>query len=87
MYPAPMYECNMTTTDDVRDALDHLRTANFDSMVYEDEIQVTFSENEAGQFFKAVRVNDFNAQTARLGNSLVSRIEAEEAGGLGDLFG
>jgi len=75
-----------TTTDDVRDALDSLSTVNFDSMVYEDGIQVTLSESEAGQFFKTIRVNGFEAQTKRLGNSLVSRIEAEESGGLGDLF-
>jgi len=75
-----------TTTDDVRDALDSLSTVNFDSMVYEDGIQVTLSESEAGQFFKTIRVNGFEAQTKRLGNSLVARIEAEESGGLGDLF-
>jgi len=75
-----------TTTDDVRDALDSLSTVNFDSMVYEDGIQVTLSESEAGQFFKTIRVNGFDAQTKRLGNSLVARIEAEESGGLGDLF-
>jgi len=75
-----------TTTDDVRDALDSLSTVNFDSMVYEDGIQVTLSESEAGQFFKTIRVNGFEAQTKRLGNSLVARIEAEKSGGLGDLF-
>jgi len=75
-----------TTTDDVRDALDSLSTVNFDSNVYDDGIQVTLSESEAGSFFKTIRVNGFEAQTKRLGNSLVSRIEAEESGGLGDLF-
>ena len=75
-----------TTTDDVRDALDSLSTVNFDSMVYEDGIQVTLSESEAGQFFKTIRIEGFDAQTKRLGNSLVARIEAEESGGLGDLF-
>lgn len=77
----------MTTTNDVRDALGHLRTVSTDSSVYDDGIQVTVSDEEAGQFFKTVRVRGFNAETKRLGDSLVSRIEAEESGGLGDLFG
>ncbi len=76
----------MTTTDDVRDALDSLSTANFNTSAYDDGIQVTLSESEAGQFFKTIRINGFEAQTKRLGDSLVARIEAEESGGLGDLF-
>jgi hypothetical protein len=75
-----------TTTDDVRDAFDSLSTVNFDSSVYDDGIQVTLNESEAGLFFKTIRVNGFEAESKRLGDSLVARIEAEESGGLGDLF-
>lgn len=76
-----------TTTDDVREALDGLSTASFDSHVYDDGIQVSFDESDAGAFFKAMRINDFDASTTRLGDSLVARIDAEDSNSLAELFG
>ena len=86
---APLYLNAMTTTiEDVRDALDNLSTVNFNEDAFDDAMQVTLSESEAGQFYQAVRVEGLEAQTKRLGDSLVSRIEAEEESeGLGNLFG
>lgn len=85
-YLRPLYSYVMHTTDDVRDALDHLSTVEFQTSDLSDGIRVALDESEAGQFFKQVRVNDFDATTKRLGDVLVSSIEAEQSDGLGDLF-
>jgi hypothetical protein len=77
----------MATTNDVRDALSHLTTAEFETSDLSGGLRVALSDDEAGQFFKAVRENGFNAETKRLGDTLVSHIEAEKSGGLSDLFG
>ena len=80
-----------TKVQEVKDALSHISTVNFDELVYEGGLQVTLSEDDAGLFFQQVRERGFNAETKRLGNSLVSRIDAEEEEeeeeGLGELFG
>jgi hypothetical protein len=76
-----------TTTDDVRDALGHLSTVEFETSDIAGGIRVALDESEAGLFFQQVRERGFNAQSKRIGDTLVSHIEAEESGGLGDLFG
>lgn len=79
----------MTTTDEVRDAFESFSTASFDESAFDEGIQVTVSEEEAGQLFEQIRVNEFDAETTRLGDSLVSRIEAEQSdeSKLAELFG
>ncbi len=76
----------MTTTKEVRQALDGLSTVEFQTSEQAGGIRVAVNESEAGQFFKTLRTRGFNAQTKRIGGTLVSHIEAEESGGLGDLF-
>jgi len=77
------------TTDDVRDALSHLNTADFDAVVFENSILVTVSESEAGAFFKALRVNGYEFTAKRLDDALVARIQTTESDttSLADLFG
>jgi len=75
-------------TDDVQDAFSHLSTVETEtSEQLADGVRVTVHESEAGPFFREVRENGFDADTTRLGDVLVSHIEAEESRGLGTLFG
>jgi cold shock CspA family protein len=75
-------------TNDVRDAFSHLSTAETEtSEQLAEGVRVTVHESEAGPFFREVRENGFDANTTRLGDALVSHIEAEESDGLGSLFG
>jgi hypothetical protein len=76
-----------TTTDEVREALDDLSTVEHENSDLADGLRVAVDESEAGSLFRAIRVNDLNADVSRLNDSLVAHIEAEESGGLGDLFG
>jgi hypothetical protein len=75
-------------TDDVRGALDHLSTVEFQTSDNADGVRVAVAEEDIGQFWQAVRINDLsdNVTSKRIGGSLVAHIEAEESGGLGDLF-
>jgi len=70
----------------VRNALGHLSTVEFQTSDLSNGVRVALSEDEAGQFFKTIRQNGFEAQSKRLGDTIVSHIEAEKSGGLGDLF-
>jgi hypothetical protein len=74
-----------TTTQDVRDAFDNLNTVIFQTE--DNVVQVTVAEDDIGAFYAELRDTDFEANTKRIGNRLVSRIEADEsADTLGDLF-
>jgi hypothetical protein len=75
------------TTDDVRDALSHLSTVEHENSDIANGLRVAVDEEEIGLFWQAVRQNGFEARANRFGDSLVAHIEAEESGGLGDLFG
>lgn len=75
------------TTDDVRDALGGLSSVEFETSDLANGIRVSLSDDEAGLFFQQVRENGFEASTKRIGDTLVSHIEAEESKTLGDLFG
>jgi len=81
------YSVAMTTTDAVREAFDHLSTVETESSELADGIRVAADESEAGQFFKTIRERGFNAETKRIGDTLVSHIEAEKSKSLGELFG
>jgi len=76
----------MATTNEVRNALGHLSTVEFQTSDLSNGVRVALSEDEAGQFFKTIRRHGFEAQSKRLGDTIVSHIEAEKSGGLGDLF-
>jgi len=76
----------MATTNEVRNALGHLSTVEVQTSDLSNGVRVALSEDEAGQFFKAVRINGLDATSKRLGDSIVAHIEAEKSGGLGDLF-
>lgn len=75
------------TTADVRDAFDSLRTAETETSDLADGIRVAVHEDEAGQFFATMRRNNFDAQSRRVGETIVAHIEAEQEEGLGSLFG
>lgn len=83
---APVSKDAMETTDDVRDALSHLSTVEFETTYLFNGVRVALSDEEAGLFFMAVRENGFDATSKRIGDTIVSHIEAEEPGGLGNLF-
>jgi hypothetical protein len=76
----------MATTQDVRDAFSHLSTVEIEESDVADGLRVALSADEAGQFFKQVRIRGFDAESKRLGDSIVSHIETEREG-LGELFG
>jgi len=76
----------MATTNEVRDAFGHLSTVEFQTSELSNGVRVALSEEEAGQFFKAVRVNGLDATSKRLGDSIVANIETEKPDGLGGLF-
>ena len=77
-----------TTTGDVRDALSHLTSAEIETgSNLSRGVRVTIGEDDIGQFFKAIRQNDLDANTTRLGDTLVADIAAEEPEGLGKIFG
>lgn len=75
----------MTTHNDVRDALGHLSTVEINDSDLVDGVQVALHEEEAGEFFKQVRQNDFEAESKRIGENIVAHIEARK--GLGEIFG
>lgn len=77
----------MVTTNEVRSALGGIDSVEFEVSDVAGGIRVALSDDDAGQFFKTVRVHDFNHESKRIGDSIVSHIEAEKSGGLGDLFG
>jgi len=74
----------MTTTDSVRDALENLSSVEFHVSHDKDHIRAFVDESEAGLLFKAIRVNGFDAESKRLGDTIVSQIEVQQS--LGDLF-
>lgn len=76
----------MPTTKEVRRALAHLNTVETETSELANGLRVTVGESDVGEFMKTLRVRGFNANTRRIGDTLVSHIEAEESGGLGDLF-
>lgn len=77
----------MTTTDDVREAFRGIDTVEFETSGLADGIRVTVPDDYAGELFRQIRINDFDAETKRLGDTLVSHIRAESSNTLADLFG
>lgn len=73
------------TTDDARTALNHLSTAEIEESDLSGGLRVAVDESEAGLLFREIRVRDFNAESKRLGDVIVSHIETND--GLGELFG
>jgi hypothetical protein len=76
-----------TTTDDVRSAFDSFTTAEFETSDLADGIRVSVHESEAGDFFRTLRVLEFDAESKRIGETLVAHIEAEKSNSLAELFG
>lgn len=77
----------MPTTKEVRRALAHLSTVETETSELANGLRVTVDDSEVGEFYKTLRLRGFNANTRRIGDTLVSHIEAEHSRGLGDLFG
>jgi len=77
----------MVETNDVREAFAHIDGVETETSGLADGIRVAVPDSAAGEFFKTIRVRGFNAQSKRLGETIVAHIEAEESRGLGDLFG
>lgn len=78
----------MTTTDDVHDAFSGIDSAEFQDSDLANGIRVSVSEDDAGAFFRTMRVEAFpeSATTRRLGDSLVAHIPAERSTSLQSLF-
>lgn len=76
----------MTSTNDVRSALGSIDGVEFETSDLAEGIRVTVPDEHAGEFFRQLRVNGFEAQTKRLGDTLVSHVQAEQSRGLGDLI-
>ena len=74
------------TTQEVRDALDDFVTAEVHTDDNAAGVVITVRDQEIGEFYRALRENDFDAESRRVGDMLVSTIEAEPRG-LGELFG
>ena len=73
------------TTNEARDALSGLSTAEIEESDLSGGLRVAVDESEAGLLFREIRVRGFNAQSKRLGDTIVSHIETND--GLGELFG
>jgi hypothetical protein len=71
--------------DDVRNAFNHLNTVEIEDSDLCNGLRIAVDESEAGLFFQQVRERGFNAESKRIGDTLVSHIEATK--GLGQLFG
>lgn len=77
----------MVDTRDVRQAFGHLSTVETENSDLAEGVRVAVDAAEAGQFFKTLRQNGFEAQTRRIGSTLVAHVRAEQEEGLGQLFG
>lgn len=78
----------MTTTDEVHDAFSGIDSAEFQDSDLANGIRVTVSEDDAGAFFRTMRVEGFQetGTTRRLGDTLVAHIPAERSTSLKSLF-
>jgi hypothetical protein len=74
-------------SQEVRDALNHINSAELEFSDTAGGMRVAVSEDEIGEFFKQVRINGFDADSVRLGDTLVAHIPAEQSSTLGELFG
>jgi len=77
----------MVTTSDVESAFaqvanTHIEEVDADGLV----AQITVSDKNAGNFFRTLRVNDFDFDAKRLGSRLVAHVDVEEEEGLDSLF-
>ena len=78
----------MVKASEVRDAFSTVPGSNIDvNSVEGKNVIITASEKQAGNFFRTLRVNDFEFTSRRVDNTLVARIEVEEPEGLGELLG
>lgn len=77
----------MATQEDVRSALSHLSSVEFEESDLANGVRVAVDESEAGHLFKTIRVRGYDAQSKRIGDTIVSHISADESRTLGDLFG
>ncbi|AGM11575.1 hypothetical protein M199_gp091 [Halogranum tailed virus 1] len=78
----------MVTTDEVHKAFSGIDSAEFQDSDLANGIRVTVSEEDAGSFFRTMRVNGYQetATTRRLGDTLVAHIPAERSTSLASLF-
>lgn len=77
-----------TTTKEVTRTL----KSNLDTVETQDTdlgsgVRATVSESEAGDFFRTLRIEGYDFNSRRLGDTIVAHIEAEEQSSLATLFG
>jgi hypothetical protein len=78
----------MVKATEVRDAFSTVPDSNINiNSVEGDNVMVTVSENQAGNFFRTLRINDFDFTSRRVDNTVVARIEVEELSNMEKLFG
>jgi hypothetical protein len=78
----------MVKATEVRDAFSKVPDSNIDvNSVGGDNVMVTVSENQAGSFFRTLRINDFDFTSRRVENTVVARIEVEELSTMEKFFG